>query len=138
MKRTALKRRKRVNPVNPDRRAREFQRAYGSEERVYYVGQHLACVVPDCHAHECDNAHIETGGMGRKADADKVAPICNPHHRLLHQHGPETFEAAYGVDLEEAAADTESRWRLYGEDVVARAKADGRYDAWLARNTEDA
>lgn len=145
LRRTPLKRRKRVNPVNPERREREFARAFGSLERCYYVSQ-LACVVPWCRQRgPMENAHIETGGVGRKADATKVVPACEPHHRtgpIAMHHGIETFQDEYAIDLEEAARLTEESWQRYGADVVAGAKADGRFDRWLARrnppeSTED-
>lgn len=124
-----------VRKVNPARREREWARAYGSTERVYYIGQHLACIVHGCEARECENAHTETGGMGRKADADTVVPLCTRHHAEYHR-GAESFASRHGLDLEQAARETEAKWALYGDDVVARAKADGRYARWLARNEE--
>lgn len=124
------KRKKRVNPFNAKRRAENFARAYGSEERLFYVSACLACVVPSCTWNGYnDNAHVETGGTGRKADADKVVSACNRHHREMHR-GQETFELTYGVDLQQCAAETQERWTLYGPEVVERAKADGRFDAW--------
>lgn len=142
MKRSPLKpgnppeRRKPLKKRNPERRAKECARAYGSPERVYYIGQFLACVVPDCYTEDpCENAHIETGGTGRKADADRIIPLCVRHHAEYHR-GAESFRLRHGLDLEELAAQTEARWSLYGEDVVARAKMDGRYTRWLARGDD--
>lgn len=31
-------------------------------------------------------AHVETGGMGRKADANKIVPLCASHHRRYDEH----------------------------------------------------
>ena len=35
---------------------------------------------------ECDNAHVETDGMGRKADYDKIVPLCRTHHQRYDRH----------------------------------------------------
>lgn len=64
----------------------------------------------------CDSAHIESGGTGRKADYTKTVPLCgvlwsivDNCHKEAHR-GQETFATKYGIDLTEAAAETESRW----------------------------
>ena len=95
-------RKSRVNPINRERRDREWARAYGSVERVEAV-RAMRCCVPGCNGLS-ENAHITTGGMGRKADADKVANLCRGHHRTrrdsLHNLGSvEAFRRAHGVDL---------------------------------------
>lgn len=118
------------------RKQREFARKYHSPERVFYVAEHLACAVPGCSAGPNDNAHVETGGMGYKADYTSVAPLCtgmSGHHWMLHDMGAETFQHETGCDLDKAAADTEESWQLYGAEVLERAKADGRYARWLER-----
>ena len=117
------------------RKAREFARKYGSIERVFYISECLACAVPGCNAGPQDNAHTQTGGTGRKADSTTVIPLCTGmygHHAEWHK-GDKTFCELYGLDPDKAAADTEESWTLYGDEVVARAKADGRFDAWLER-----
>lgn len=120
-----------------ERKAREFARKYGSEERCYYVAT-LHCVVPSCtRTGWMENAHTESGGTGRKADAETIVPACAKHHRTgadsLHNLGRESFQHAHGVDLEIAAAETDVSWLLYGDDVVERAKANGRFDKWKNR-----
>lgn len=133
MKKTPLRRKTRLKPINRERRTKEWARAYGSEERVFFVATCLACAVPICPDFgQNENAHIETGGTSRKADADKVIPLCERHHKA-HHAGAETFVARYSIDLELSARETERAWQLYGEETVARAKADGRYARWLAR-----
>lgn len=130
-KKSAAKRKR-----DEERAAREFARKYHSIERVWYIAEHLACCVPGCTAGPNDNAHVRTGGVGYKADYTAVAPLCTGmtgHHRQLHYMGTATFEHETGVDLEKAAADTEESWQLRGEEVVARAKSDGRFDRWLER-----
>jgi hypothetical protein len=101
---------------NANRAADNFTRAYGSEERVEFVGQ-LPCIVPGCPSLHQDNAHIEGDGGSRKAGADKVVPLCRGHHRTrkdsLHNLGREEFEGTHYVDLAALALDTERTWRRY-------------------------
>ena len=104
----------------PKRRKRsksEFARIYGSPARVRFVAS-LPCV--GCGRGPCENAHIETGGMGRKADSDRIVPLCNGCHREFHWWGREDFEDGYHIDLEGAALQTEMLWR--------RATQPGRTD----------
>ena len=115
MKRSPIKRsakpakaRAKMNPRNEARRATEFARAYGSAARVLWVAG-WPCVV--CNKTPCQNAHIATGGMGRKADADRVVPLCKPHHHELHQAGLASFERQHGVSLSFTAQLVESRWQ---------------------------
>ena len=88
MKRTPLKRktklqaRKRIKPKG--RSNVEFQRVYGSKRRVEFV-KSLPCMV--CAGKPCENAHIKSGGMGRKADYRQIIPLCKVCHRKQHQHG---------------------------------------------------
>lgn len=130
------RRTKRVNPINKARRAKEWARAYHSIERVWWIANGCACVVPDCLARDCENAHTETGGMGRKADYTTVVPLCTFHHRKLHRIGRDTFEECYCVTLEEAARLTQQAWELSGLEVAERASADGRIAAWVAAREE--
>lgn len=106
--------------IKPKKRsASEFQRIYGSRERVEFV-KALPCVgcgrdwehtrVP------IDNAHIENGGVGRKADYTKIVPLCSRTapkfscHDRFHRHGREDLEMWAGINLETAAAETERLW----------------------------
>lgn len=98
-----------VKKRNVSRHAAEWRRAYGSPERADFVNW-LACVV--CGYSPCENAHIENGGMGRKADARFVVPLCPKHHR--EQEGrTEAFQAQYGIDLYDYAAKTEAAWQAH-------------------------
>lgn len=114
MKRSPMPRRRtRLKAVNPARRKREFARCYGSAERVAFV-RSLPCVV--CGAMSfgaSQNAHVETDGMGRKADARRIVPLCAPHHRSLHARGILAFQDRYGVDLYVAAAATDAAWQRH-------------------------
>lgn len=112
--------RKPVKRVNRKRKASEFARCYGSDERVQWVSEQW-CVVrrTGVHNYLCatsskrHNAHIETGGAGRKADADKIVPLCPYHHRMLDETlGRTAFERMYKISLMELAAETERLWQL--------------------------
>ena len=92
-------------------------RCYLSEDRVEWV-KSLPCIVPDCMSlSQSENAHIEGGGTGRKADYTKIVPLCPGHHRRwahsLHHMGREEFEGHHLVDLAALALDTERIWRRY-------------------------
>ena len=109
-----IQRRKPVKRVNAKRKAKNWSRAYGSEERVAFV-QSLPCVFggqsSPC-AGVIANHHTESGGRGRKADAETVVPLCTRHHLELHQAGATAMETVYGVDLKAEAALTETRWQI--------------------------
>lgn len=106
----------RVKRVNRQRRASEFARCYGSKARVAWV-KSLPCIVAVCGVTPSENAHTVTGGMGRKADADTIAPLCHSHHRFLHQRGVETFRRSFplrhGWTLRDWAVEVERLWGAY-------------------------
>lgn len=111
--RSFIKRRTRPKAVNRKRKASNFVRAYGSRLRVEWV-KGLPCVVPSAiHGGEIENAHTQNGGAGRKADARYVVPMCRDHHRYLHQHGQEAFQATFVVNLNAAARRTEIAWQAH-------------------------
>lgn len=88
MKRTAIKRKTKLKAGKPikakKRSASDFARVYGSKARVEFV-KSLPCVA--CNATPSDNAHIKSGGMGRKADYTDIVPLCSKCHTLQHQRG---------------------------------------------------
>ncbi len=92
-------------------RAGEWERAYGSEERVLFI-QALPCSVPGCGNRPCENAHAVNGGMSRKADADTILPLCAEHHLESHR-GVKTFMRKYRIVLLECAAATDRLWLAY-------------------------
>lgn len=100
-----------VKRVNPERKAREFERTYLSKERVEFV-KGLPCIVPHCRRRPSDNAHITPDGMARKGHYTTIVPACRMHHTRLDTHpdGREGFEGEMYVDLEALAADTEKHW----------------------------
>ena len=119
--RSAIKSRtKRPKARNTRRHASEWARAYGSKKRVAFV-KSLPCCVAGCRAawmcEPSENAHTVNGGMGRKADANTIAPLCHGHHRFLHHHGPQTFAASFplrhGWTLVDWARETERLWGAF-------------------------
>lgn len=101
--------------VTRKRKASEWARAYGSRARVQWIAAQPCLVGSDwCGRHaRRENAHVATGGMGRKADAELIVPLCHSHHRALHRHGVRSFEKQYYYigTLVDAAARTEARWQ---------------------------
>lgn len=123
-RKTELKRGGPIKPRNKDRKAREFARAYHSEDRVLFVKHGLRCCVPYCYRLPCENAHIEGGGMGRKAHYTKVVPFCPYHHREFHRLGSkDAFERHHrerdrDFDLDVEAQWTDEMWLACGAEFV--------------------
>jgi hypothetical protein len=131
-------------PIDRRRKPRtrsEFARIYGSKKRVAWV-KSLPCAVRDSSpisALVCDdriqNHHITTGGMGRKANADQIIPLCAFHHMILHDMGATEFAARYRVDLKAVAARTEAAWQRHQSapehigSIVPRALAEWEEEA---------
>lgn len=89
---------------------KDFARVYGSEARVDWI-RGLPCL--GCGRGPCENAHTATGGMGRKAGAETIVPLCQMCHHVLHQHGVTTFERNHGWPdgwLKEAAMIVQVGW----------------------------
>ena len=102
-----LARTKGVKRKNEPRRSAEFIRCYESEARVAWVKRQPSVVSGD---RPCENAHIRTGGTGRKADAEWIVPLTPAEHRHLHAVGAKTFEAETGISLYLAAQHTQREW----------------------------
>ncbi len=107
---------------NAQRKKRESVRAYGPKERREFVLS-LPCVMRNARRlivwHLCthiEQAHVESGGTGRKADAAAVVPMCNKHHYELHRAGIKTFEEFFGIDLKHEATLTEERWASHKQE----------------------
>lgn len=112
-----LKRTGRIKPVNRKRRASEFERAYGSKERVAWIQAQPSVVSGE---RPCVNAHVRNGGAGRKADAKWIVPLTAQEHENYHIVGKRFFEKWGGnINLDECAAVIEARWqsRLAGEPI---------------------
>lgn len=133
-RRTELKRGRRLRRKR--RSAEEFARIYYSPEFIFFCHAMLLCCV--CGAPDPEWAHMESGGMGRKADAVHGAPLCAGCHRLgpgSYHAGADTFKrrhkridfALTGRRAIEAFEDPEVQaW-------IELMKADGTYERWLRR-----
>lgn len=112
------------------RSKKEFARIYGSKERVEFV-KSLPCSACGIVGYS-ENAHIETGGMGRKSDYTKIIPLCGPHplkwahspgcHHLCHTWGREGFERIRHIDLGRLADYTEKRWLQFSASQTTEAR----------------
>lgn len=96
-----LRSKKRINPRNAKRRPKEWARAYGSKERVKAI-KRLPC--HNCRRRRAENAHLRTGGTGRKGPWWEIVDLCDECHRTgpssLHNLGSvEAFDAHHGTDL---------------------------------------
>lgn len=64
-------------------------------------------------AMHCDGAGGK--GMSLKVADYKAVPACSEAHRLYHQYGARTWEATWGISLDEA-------WRAYAKASPHRLK----------------
>lgn len=82
---TALRSTKPIAKRNAARRKKEWARTYGSSERVEWVKRQPCawCVFRGLVrvSGPSENAHVRTEGLGRKAGAAAIAPLCRAHHR---------------------------------------------------------
>lgn len=91
------------------RKPSEFARIYGSRARVKWV-KSLACCYCKASA-PSHNAHTETGGMGYKADANTIAPLCAHCHRAYDEYRP-PFHTVYVREFVKGAASmVDELWR---------------------------
>lgn len=114
-RRTPLARGGRIKPKK--RTASEFNRIYGSKARVAWVKMQRCAVAGPlrlCRG-DVENAHTETGGIGRKADYDTIIPLCRGHHQTLHDHGARSFEHLYRLSLSDCAEGVEGEWKTLQE-----------------------
>lgn len=113
MKRSPLKRKKRIRSVNPERRA---ERRAETDGPCADLARSLPCLVWSNGRSLCvgptEPDHVRARGAGGK-DAGNVVPLCSGHHSERHTIGIRTFERRYGIDLEAEA-------RKIAERVAAR------------------
>lgn len=115
-RRKPLNRYARTSAQNRKRRAAEWERAYGSKARVEFVKALPCCVCGSRYG--VQNAHVGShveAGMGRRGDADTVAPLCLDCH-AAQEGRTAAFEAARGLPagfLARAAAETEASWQRH-------------------------
>jgi hypothetical protein len=102
------------------RSAKERTRIYGTPAHQDWLRAH-GCV--GCCTRPVELHHVRNGGTGRKADAEWQVPMCAPCHRLYHQHGAATYEAAFaqtlgGRTLRQCALWYKAAWRSYSTGLV--------------------
>ena len=120
-----------IKRVNRKRRARNWARAYHSEERVEFVNAMPCCACGVIGYTE--NAHVPPkgeAGTGYKADAKWIVPLCGLRvergsgsiclrslgcHNVLHELGRASFEKSWGIDLTSLAATVQEEWRAWKE-----------------------
>lgn len=105
-RKSLLTRSTRIKPMNAKRKAKEFARAYESEERVLWV-RSLPSVVSG--RGPCENAHIRSRGAGG-GSAD-IVPLTASEHGDFHGWGRKEFEKRFGVDLASEARRIERLWQ---------------------------
>ncbi|RUP35810.1 MAG: hypothetical protein EKK60_16890 [Gordonia sp. (in: high G+C Gram-positive bacteria)] len=98
-RRSPLKRKTRLAPVNRKRAAARRAEAFGGRGEAV---RGMACLVGQgCHG-RIHAAHVRSRGAG--GTRRDLVPLCELHHREQHQRGIRTFEAAHGLDLSGEAA----------------------------------
>lgn len=136
-RRAWIRRRTKPKKVNRKRKASEFARCYHSRKRVAFV-KSLPCIGCGVVGYS-ENAHVVIDGAGRKADYGQVVPLCGPHytkplvpsllgtalalrgcHNELHQMGRAAWELYRHIDLDEAAARTETAWQSHVDQDLRR------------------
>ncbi len=103
-----------MNKRTAKARRLEWLRAYGSQDRVEFI-QRLPSVVSG--KSPCVNAHVRTGGTGRKADAVWIVPLTSVEHDELHRIGMSSFEGKHGVNLRALAVQTQEWWRQHVDNI---------------------
>lgn len=104
-----------VRKVNPKRRQSEFARCYHSRERVRWVkAQPCAWCVARGRIRMCgesENAHTETGGMGRKAGYETILPLGRFHHQKYDRHEEPFNRLSTRMVVKWLAEKTERLWQ---------------------------
>lgn len=108
MRRVPLRTRTRLRSVNPDRKATLAEKQYGSV--AFQAWCHRGrCQIPGCVSFGPPHMHHDptkaAGGMWTD-----VSLLCTAHHAEVHDIGPLTFSAKYGVDTRDLAAVLHRRW----------------------------
>ncbi len=105
MRRTPLKRKKPIK--HKARKASTFDRIYGGQDRAKTMRMRPCdhCGHRPTDDFQNENAHTESGGMGRKAGWETVVTLCKACHRALHWLGScAEFLRVTGTDLRAIAA----------------------------------
>lgn len=110
VRKVRLQRKKRLAPVNRERRARAFAKSFNDPGFVAWV-QSLGCSVPGCRRTDIEAAHVDAP-RSRGGDWTGVAPLCAPHHERQEKR-TDAFNAEHGVDLYLVAAAVAQRWMAF-------------------------
>ncbi len=118
-----------MKETKAEKKRAKFAREYHSEERVEWVSKQPCCACGYDGPVPRDNSHVASGGMGRKADYDKIVPHCVNRpldggveigcHSAYHALGRDRLRAIFNVSSTwaELAAETEARWLEYLERI---------------------
>jgi len=97
-----------------------MDRIYGSKERRRWIKSLpclACCLVSPIFAladkWSCENAHVVTGGMGRKADASHIVPLCRTHHRWFDERRGLLGEPVVRQIIVDAAPKFDEAWTAY-------------------------
>lgn len=114
----------RPRPKAKQRERNDPKRIYGGEYADWI--RSLPCEGCGYQGPAVEAAHTENGGMGRKADAKTLVPLCGPRlvpvegryqtpfegcHRFAHRVGHRKLEKVYKVDLKAKAAELWATWQ---------------------------
>jgi hypothetical protein len=130
-----LKRTGRINPVNRKRKAKNWERAYGSKAFVQWISRLPCWACNYAGQSPRQAAHTTTGGMGRKADANTIIALCNVCHSKQHTRGWLSIGMT-DESKQRAAAQTQAMWEAKrgdseedGAGAEFPADAEGAEDA---------
>ncbi len=88
----------------------KFAREFHSETRLDWIAS-LPCTA--CGGGPCENHHISTGGMSKRAHYSLIIPLCFTHHREWHTIGRDSFAAKYGINPAVEAERIAKAWYEY-------------------------
>ena len=106
-------------------KGREWKRVYGSRERVEWVCSRRCdvCGRAPTWQYPSHNAHVVSGGTGRKAGYGWIISACGTpggcHHEMDHGIGKRALERKYQVQLGDLAMEVERQWKEH-ESALAR------------------
>lgn len=111
-RKTALRARKRLRQINPQRKAARFRQQFGSEGRVAWL-KGFPCISCGTRA-RIQYSHARHGPT---KTADEGVPQCADCHQDVHDRGIKTHQADYRVDLAAEARRFARLWREYYKEV---------------------
>ena len=63
---------------------------------------------------ESHNAHTQTGGMGYKAGAETIVPMCHLHHQQFDEYRDPLDDPTLRDTIKKLAAKYEALWQTFG------------------------